>query len=448
MKKLTKYYYGNLFTPETNALLAIMLPILTPAMPHFVHTFYSELMDDESTARFLSNELVEHRLTTELAKWLAQTFAPKTAEEMVESLRFQQRIGEVHARVEIPMSLVNSAMTIIKEEMFKTMVSSDLTDREKVRSVVLINRILDGAVSLINDSYLRGKVQNERSTLEYRSASSAHELALEIERVKTSLYNWMTRKMVCYFSGEEIFTTSVYANDFGLWIKHKFPLICSKPERYEKVIECLDRADALREQLNDRKNGEEGRKEMSDFTETLNEVIWLLTDEADSSLAKESKQDALTHLLERRFLNPILQQETKLAIQNGSSYAIIMADIDNFKQVNDQYGHQVGDQVLRSVSKTIKERIRLTDYAFRYGGEEVLILTPELDLQGATDMAERIRSAVEQQRIQLGNEQGINITVSFGIAVFQGHPDFLHLINAADEKLYEAKSAGRNCIRY
>jgi len=448
LKKLTNFYYGNLFTPETNSLLDTILPILAPSVDHYVNTFYTELMSDETTARFLDNELVEKRLTTELKKWLLQTLAPKTAEEIVESVRFQQRIGEVHARVEIPMSLVNSAMTIIKEEMFKTLVCSRLDTDAKVNAVVLVNRITDAAISLINDSYLRGKVQNERSSQEYRGASSAHELALEIERVKTSLYDWMTQKMVRYVAGEQVFSKSVYAHEFGLWIKHKFPLICMHKERLELVSEALERAEIMRRALSD--DQPEGRKHqtITAFTEALNEVVWLLTEEANSILARESKQDTVTHLLARRFLNPIMQQETKLAMESKSVYSVIMADIDYFKTINDQYGHQVGDQVLGAVGTLIKENIRLTDYAFRYGGEEVLILTPELDLEGATQLAENLRRAVETMSIPLGSERSVSITASFGIATFVGHPDFLHLINEADEKLYQAKSAGRNCVRF
>ncbi len=447
MKKLTNYYYGNLFTPETNDLLEVLQPVLAPSADHYVNTFYSELMSDETTARFLDNELVEKRLTTELKKWLLQTLSPKSDSEIIESVRFQQRIGEVHARVEIPMSLVNSAMTIIKEEMFKTLVSSELETDAKVNAVVLVNKILDAAVSLINDSYLRGKVQNERSSQEYRGASSAHELALEIERVKTSLYDWMTQKMVRYVAGEKVFSTSVFSHEFGLWIKHKFPLICTHSERFDQVSDALERAEQLRLELNRQLPNERNPATLTAFTDTLNEVVWLLTDEANLSLAKESKQDAITQLLERRFLNPILQQETKLAIQSKTIYSVIMADIDHFKKVNDLYGHQMGDQVLGAVGALIKEHIRLTDYAFRYGGEEILILAPELDQEGATKLAERIRHAIETMSIPLGNDRSICVTSSFGVASFRGHPDFLHLINEADEKLYEAKSSGRNCVR-
>lgn len=448
MRKLTKYYYGNLFTPETNALLELILPLLSPHIPQYVGKFYAELMEDEASAYFLDNELVEQRLTSELSKWLLQTLAPKEQSQIPDSLRFQQRIGEVHARIDVPMTLVSSAMTILKEEMFRTLVSATTLDTEqKVGSVTLINKILDAAVSLINESYLRGRVQNERSNVEYRGASSAHELALEIERVKTSLYNWMTRKIISVMKGERRHSDSIYTNDFGLWIKHKLPLISSNTNRYANILKALEKADKLRAVLADR-SVEHTQEEMKEFTETLHEVIWLLTDEADSNIEKASRQDTVTHLLERRFLNTIMQQETQIAMQSHSTYSVIMVDVDHFKKINDKYGHQVGDQVLGRVGKTLKGEIRLTDYAFRYGGEEILILTPELDLSAAVELAERLRIALETQKVELGNNQSLHITASFGVASFKGHPDFLHLINEADAKMYEAKGAGRNCVRH
>lgn len=448
MKKLSKYYFGNLFTPETNALLEVIVPLLTPQIPHYVSKFYKELMEDEASAYYLDNQLVEQRLTTEMSKWLVQTLEPKEEIQMPDSLRFQQRIGEVHARIDVPMTLVTSAMTILKDEMFRTLVTAPTLDTEqKVSAVSLINKILDAALSLINESYLRGRVQSERSNVEYRGASSAHELALEIERVKTSLYNWMTRKIISVMKNERRQSDSVYTNDFGLWIKHKLPLICSNPVRYADILKALEKADKLRAVLADR-SVEHTQEEMKEFTETLHEVIWLLTDEADSNIEKASRQDTVTHLLERRFLNTIMQQETQIAMQSNSTYSVIMVDVDHFKKINDRYGHQVGDQVLSRVGKTLKAEIRLTDYAFRYGGEEILVLAPELDLEAAIQLAERLRIALETQKIELGNNQSLHVTASFGVASFKGHPDFLHLINEADAKMYEAKGAGRNCVRF
>lgn len=447
MKSIEKYFYGNLFTPETNLILEKIDPLLLPCVDLYVNRFYEELMGDDATARFLTNEVVEKRLKSSLVKWLNQTLSPKVGEEVLDSLRTHQKVGEVHARIEVPMSLVDSSMTIVKEEIFATLINSDLDAADTVDSVVLVNKILDAALSLINESYLRGKVSNERTSQEYVSASSAHELALEIERVKNNIYNWMTRKIVGFISKQDVLNESVHKRDFGLWIKHKYPLICGDDTRLAKVHQTLGQVESLRESLVESKS-DDFTDLVNNLTEAVQELIWLLTDEADSNIEKESKQDTLTSLLERRFLDPIMQQETKMAMQAKNEYSLMMIDLDNFKRVNDLYGHQAGDKVLSMFGRVIKEQIRLTDYAFRYGGEEVLVLFPEMGLKEAVTVGERIRANLESLSIEMSPHRHINVTASLGIAVFKGHPDYQKVINEADGMLYEAKRSGRNCLRY
>jgi len=137
-----------------------------------------------------------------------------------------------------------------------------------------------------------------------------------------------------------------------------------------------------------------------------------------------------------------------MSMNGGPAYSLIMIDLDHFKRVNDVYGHQSGDAVLRQCCRIIKENIRLTDYAFRYGGEEMLIIVPEMLKKETALLAERIRKAINDTPISISDSRKINVTASFGIASFSGHPDYQNLINEADTNLYAAKQAGRNCVRY
>lgn len=446
MKNIDGYYYGNLFTSRTNKILASTGNLLTPDIPRFVDQFYSVLLSDKSSASFLDNKVVEGRLKAQLKKWIKETLSAKEGSQIHDSIRAHQKVGEVHSRVEIPMALVDSGMTIIKEEIFKTLLASDLPTEEAIDAVVTVNKILDAALSLINESYVRGKVTTERTSQEFVTASSAQEVALEVERIKNTIYQWMTTNLISPFESIELNHEPLVKKDFGLWIKHKLPLISTDSGRLIEIQEALKNSNNFQQNYQNESNKQQ--QNLENLTNSLKELIWLLTEEANANLAKESKQDSLTSLLERRFLDPILQQETHMALQGGTGYSMIMVDLDHFKRINDLYGHQSGDTVLRHCCKVIKEKIRLTDYAFRFGGEEMLIVVPEMGLEESVKLANRICESIQNLSISVTDDRTVNVTASLGVATFSGHPDYQQTIQEADNKLYQAKQAGRNCVRY
>jgi len=447
MVNVSSYYYGNIFNKTANKTLEKLSHLIQPNITGYVENFYTVLLSDSASAQFLNNHLVEIRLKSQLQQWLKETLSSKREDQVQESLRAHRKVGDVHSRVEIPMPLVDTGMTIIKERVIQTILESSLPQPEKIDAVILINKILDAAISLINESYLRGKVAHERTSQEFITASSAQELALEIERIKSSIYQWMTSNLIAFPEESESFTESIEQKEFGLWIKHKLPLIVTDKKRLSNINSSLSSAEQYRSAIH-AQHGKPCNQDLSELRNSLQELIWHLTEEANTNLAKESKKDALTSLLERRFLDPILQQETQMSMNGGPAYSLIMIDLDHFKRVNDVYGHQSGDAVLRQCCRIIKENIRLTDYAFRYGGEEMLIIVPEMLKKETALLAERIRKAINDTPISISDSRKINVTASFGIASFSGHPDYQNLINEADTNLYAAKQAGRNCVRY
>lgn len=123
-----------------------------------------------------------------------------------------------------------------------------------------------------------------------------------------------------------------------------------------------------------------------------------------------------------------------------------MIDIDDFKRLNDSHGHLMGDEVLKSVARTLKNQIRTVDIAARYGGEEFILVLPETDLSGASIVAEKVRQAVEKIEMPDG-PHGLRVTISLGLAVFPLHADHKEaLIRSADEALYASKHAGKNRV--
>lgn len=182
----------------------------------------------------------------------------------------------------------------------------------------------------------------------------------------------------------------------------------------------------------------------------LGVVITIMIDQrnrAEGELTRLAMLDGLTGIANRRQLDDVLAREWHSARGNGSSLALLMIDADHFKNYNDLYGHQAGDDILRTLGTAIVEHVRPGDLAARYGGEEFAVVLPITDLGGALVVAERIRTVIADLRLShVGNDHGI-VTVSIGVACLNegvdGDPG--ELIADADRALYVAKRLGRNC---
>jgi diguanylate cyclase (GGDEF)-like protein len=163
------------------------------------------------------------------------------------------------------------------------------------------------------------------------------------------------------------------------------------------------------------------------------------------SLEHSVISDALTGLCNRRELMGRLQSEAMSAMRYGNALAMVMVDIDSFKQVNDSYGHQAGDDVLKGLAKIMSNSLRISDLPARYGGEEFAIICPHTNLHGARQIAERVRRFVEHAPLETRNGK-IRITISAGVAEFDGQLPIDGLISDADKALYQAKLTGRNKV--
>jgi diguanylate cyclase (GGDEF)-like protein/PAS domain S-box-containing protein len=157
--------------------------------------------------------------------------------------------------------------------------------------------------------------------------------------------------------------------------------------------------------------------------------------------------DALTGLYNRRGLFELGRVEFSNSNLMGRPFSGIMIDIDHFKQVNDTYGHHIGDQVLCELARRCKSCVREIDYVCRYGGEEIIILLPETDMDKALEVGERLRLAIASQPMQVEHGLELHVTASFGVAHRDKNTTSLEtLIARADQAMYIAKHKGRNCV--
>ena len=172
------------------------------------------------------------------------------------------------------------------------------------------------------------------------------------------------------------------------------------------------------------------------------EIVWEIEE-----VSRRAVTDSLTGLWNRRHFDEQIKRVLAETDRFGNSSSLILADIDHFKRVNDQYGHEAGDAVLRHVARTLAEGVRTVDICARFGGEELAILLPQTPLSGASELAERLRRAIEGRPV-IHEGATISVTASFGIA---GYPETVPhgdaLVSAADRALYLAKADGRNRVK-
>jgi len=157
--------------------------------------------------------------------------------------------------------------------------------------------------------------------------------------------------------------------------------------------------------------------------------------------------DSLTGLYNRRAILDKLDELINLANRYKEDFSLSMLDIDNFKKVNDRYGHLTGDEVLEKIAVLIRRNIRETDIVGRYGGEEFIIILPKTNLSSAWVVAERLRTIIEKTEMKDSAGNAFTITVSQGLVGWERDEDAASLISRADEALYKAKEKGRNRVQ-
>jgi two-component system, cell cycle response regulator len=166
-------------------------------------------------------------------------------------------------------------------------------------------------------------------------------------------------------------------------------------------------------------------------------------EKANATINKLLRSDVLTGIANRRHFLEYLQKMYAHALRHDNPLSLVMADIDNFKQTNDQYGHQVGDEVLTEFARLLQDNSREEDLAARYGGEEFAVLLVQAESQQAIKQAERIRAVFEIAEV---GSARVKTTASFGVATLRKGETLDDLIKRADDALYEAKNTGRNRV--
>ncbi|WP_271007631.1 GGDEF domain-containing protein [Paucibacter sp. B51] len=412
--------------PEEQALLRRVVQAHAVSL---ADQFYAAMLEDGEARAFLSHEAVEQRLHASMQRWLIELLGLWDGERLDECLARQRQIGIVHARVRV--ELVMRGARRIKVGLLALLNQSCEDGHLAARAALTAHGLIDLAVELMSAQYGSANDAAVRTDEAYRSHAATMNMSLERERQRNALFDWENRFLHAMMTGQlghEL--ARIGQCSFGLWVRHKASALFVHSSELNSIIESLDRIDQVMLPL---------------CLAELEQTRYLTDALFDQLVHLEGGRDALTQLLNRRFLSAILSREVELCRNTGQSFSVILLDVDHFKRVNDQHGHEAGDRLLQQLAKVQVDNIRSGDFLFRYGGEEFLILCVELNAAQALQVAEKIRLAVQAEPVALGHQQQLSVTVSLGVASHDGHPDYQRLIDRADQALYRAKAAGRNC---
>ena len=211
--------------------------------------------------------------------------------------------------------------------------------------------------------------------------------------------------------------------------------------------------DVLRSAAERLSSGDRSARAVLDRKDELGQLTRVFNIMADKlerdqqTLENMATHDGLTCLYNHRMFHTLLEEELARAKRFNHPVSLLMLDIDHFKHVNDTHGHQAGDAILKGLSDLLVRQARAIDRVCRYGGEEITLILPETDVNGAINIAERLRTAVEQEPFDVGSGRTIHITVSIGAASYPAHATSGEaLVSAADTAMYAAKQGGRNRV--
>lgn len=281
----------------------------------------------------------------------------------------------------------------------------------------------------------------------------------EIQRVMAQLdqaiynhqqwYNALIRDLICRLESDENDTNTEAHKKcrFGQWFYNHAPEKLDNHPGFIAIGSSHQHMhDLAKRLLNISKAGSIiSPLEFDNFANALERLrleMFTLKNELETLLYN---RDPLTMAITRISMLPILREQQALVIRQNQPCCIVMLDIDLFKQINDQYGHSAGDEVLATLAHTISKNLRPYDKIFRYGGEEFLLCIPQTDLDHGYEIIEHLRQTVATMIINV--KQHINITFSAGITLLDPNCPVEQTIDRADKAMYAAKSAGRNCTK-
>ncbi|MFQ6372070.1 diguanylate cyclase [Shewanella sp. YIC-542] len=409
--------------------------------------FYEHMLTTDDASVFLSHNQVKTRLHGSLQQWLITLFDIGEHYDLEATIALQVQVGEIHARIKIPMHIVLRGTRYLKQFFARLLQQEKLSPQLQNACLQHFSDTLDIAIEMMGYAYASTYDRNTRSDEVYRLFSITQNLSTEREKQKGALLSWENRLMFVYTVGEQEGQLPLLAaSDFGLWFIHKGSHAFEDYPETQMIGERIKIIDEQLLPMMQQHQDATGLQGLHRIREETKRIKFLLNDIFTKSSELEGGRDVLTKLLNRKFLPSVLNREIAHARNSRSQFALLSMDIDYFKEVNDTHGHEAGDFILQQLSSFLLNNSRSGDFVFRLGGEEFMIVLVDVNDDNAQLVAENMRNKVAMEQFSLPGGQPIHITVSAGLALFNGHPDYQYLLRRVDKALYDAKRLGRNRV--
>ncbi|QOW53488.1 MULTISPECIES: diguanylate cyclase [Acinetobacter] len=410
-----------------------------------VAEFYRQMMQEQEASYFLSDELVRSRLKNALQQWLLDSFAVPFKQDFKAIVAKQLKVGEVHARIGVPSWLIIRGIREIQRKSFVFFLQTPQAD--VLAAADYMTQVLSLAAEIMCRTYeAKVEIHNDMKHT-YRLFSAMQDVAVQKDRQRGCLLDWENELMFKAFSDQSpLFHPPLSKSEFGLWFIHKAAYAFASAEQVEFIIQRIYQVDQLNQQLLDTSDQQQMLLLIQQIRCKNREIQHLVDQLFQVAEYIGTGNDSLTQLLNRRYLNTILIREIQFSRKNRSPLSLLAIDADFFKEINDRYGHAAGDLALQFIAEVLLESSKGSDYAFRVGGEEFLLLLVDSDWNRAQMIAETIRRRVEDTPIRSAEGESFKFTVSIGAVQYDGHPDYQRFLDAADAALYSAKNAGRNQV--
>lgn len=408
------------------------------------------LAADPELAELMHSEDVRHEFSGRFVEWVKRLVDPNaTAGDLF--FTEQHRIGELLARIGFPPHALARSMRKLKLWFLRHLAETEVPRGQLVDVMVFIISLFDIALEVRETSYQQEITVDVRVTEAYRLHLLGQNLAMERERQRAALMEWGHAILAAFYQRVPAGNLpKLWKADFGLWLNHKAHILFEREPKLARIRAAVDRIDTQlvsKLQVLTFENPEEVRDTTRQIEEEIASIKFLLNTVFDEHIEIESGRDPLTRLLTRRFMPSVLMREVHLQkAQNAQGFCVLLIDIDHFKTINDTHGHKAGDQALSLIAAAISDNVRQTDFVFRYGGEEILVLLIECDERRGLQRAEKIRTGIENLAIPVAEDVDVSATVSIGLAAFQGELDYETILVRADRAVYEAKALGRNRV--
>lgn len=424
----------------------ILIELVNDHGAALVDSFYSAFLQHEEGRSFLNHDVVQNRLSSSMGHWLVQLAHVDLNSDLHDFSTTQERIGSIHARMKVPNHLVHQGASVLKSHMSKLLIER-LADQPQLlpSAIIIADEMLDFALCRMTKAYVNDAQEGAQVDEAFRHFSLGQDINLERETQRAALMEWSQSVLFDLIGNRRREAPQrLSSSPFGLWMRHRAVILFQdfgNLGAIERTMELIDR-----ECLPAIVGNVDGDAALMNLKERIEEISFLLNNLFQAAVAIENGRDPLTRALSRRFLASVLNREIALAKSQHMPLCVAMIDVDHFKSVNDERGHAAGDVALSHLADVLLKSVRANDFVFRYGGEEFLVVFPETTAETAAQVMERLRQKIERLPVDCGDKGEFSITLSAGIAAFEGHPDYEYLIRNADSALYDAKRLGRNRV--